>query len=109
MKTETELRSKIMRRVYGVYIMRQLSSPAIRIFALGVVALALKSLISLTSVFQNMSHTSGVSGFLYYAYSAFIGTHLPVQLAVLAGIFIVLITLKDLATALRFNKSSSYA
>ena len=100
MKTEQQLRESIMRRVYGVYFLRQASAPVVRVVLLGVLALALKQLISITSVLQNLSHTNGVSGFFYYVFSAFTGTEFLVQLTVLVGAFVVLVSIRDVLASI---------
>lgn len=96
MKTDSQITKNIMRRVYGVYVLRQLSHPAVRIGALLALTLALRELIWVSSVVENISKKSDIVEFLNYGFSAFIGTEFIVQLVVLAGVFIFAYSIKDM-------------
>lgn len=96
MKTDSQLIKSIMRRVYGVYVVRQLSRPAVRFGALLALALALRELTWVSSVLENISKKTDVVEFVSYGFSAFIGTEFIVQLVVVAGAFIFAYSIKDL-------------
>lgn len=96
MKSDSQITQNIMRRVYGVYTLRQLSRPAVRIAALVFLALTLRELVWVSSVFENISKKTDIIEFFSYGFSAFIGTEFIVQLVVLAGAFIFAYSVKDL-------------
>lgn len=96
MKTDSQITKNIMRRVYGVYAVRQLSRPAVRIGALLLLTLTLRELVWVTSVLQNISQKTDIVEFISYGFSAFLGTEFIVQLVVLAGAFIFAYSIKDL-------------
>lgn len=74
MHTDHELRGKIMRRIWAVYVLRKVTSPVLRLGLLGGALLILGQVISVKDVFENAIHTSGLSGFARFLYSAFATT-----------------------------------
>lgn len=96
MKVEKQITEGIMRRVYGVYFMRQLSHPMVRITALFLLAFSLRELVWVSNVIENMSHKNGVIEFIQYGVSAFVSTEFAVQLVMLLGAFIIAYSIKDL-------------
>ena len=84
-----------MRRVYGVYFLRRLSHPALRVGAMLLLMLALRELVWVSSVFENISHKTDVVQFIQYGVLSFVGTEFIVQLVVLAAVFIVGFSVKE--------------
>ncbi len=83
MKTDLEIRKHVMRRVYAIYLLRQLSRPFIRVSALAIGALALMASVSVPDVLVNVSGVSDTVGFAKFILAAFAGTEMLVQSAVL--------------------------
>lgn len=96
MVSEQELRKKIMRRVYGVYLFRQVTSVQARIAAFAVLLFALASSVSLPDVIANALHAEGLVGIMRFVVVALTDTTTPVQLSVLGASLLVLWTLADL-------------
>lgn len=96
MKTEKQMTDAIMRRVYGVYFFRKLAHPAVRISTLFALALALREMVWVTRIFENISHKTDVFEFFQYGFSAFASTELVVQLTVVATVAIIAYSAKDL-------------
>lgn len=96
MKTEKQMTDAIMKRVYGVYFLRQLSQPAVRICALFVLALTLREMVWVSRIFENISRKANAVEFFQYGLSAFAGTELSVQLVVIATVAIFAYSTKDL-------------
>src|SRR6185295_825181 len=92
MQTELELRKKIMRRVYGVYVMRQVMKPSSRFAILTLTLLAIASSVSMPNVIANALHTNDLFTFTLAAIS---GTKLYVQLGILLAGFVVIWTAID--------------
>lgn len=107
MKTERELRESIMRRVYGFYFLRQVSAPTVRAVVLVLLALVFKNLVSVTDILKNASHTSGIPGFVYYAFSAFTGTNFLVQFTVVGLVLIIGANIVELVRALRDKQAGT--
>jgi hypothetical protein len=95
MKTEKQLTDAIMRRVYGVYILRQISQPAVRIGSLLLLALALRELVWVSAIFDTIARKTDIVDFAHYAVSAFAGTEFTVQIVLILGAAIVAFSLKD--------------
>lgn len=79
-----------MQRVWGVYILRQLTSPALRLGVMGMTAIALVSSVSIKSVVANALATSGLSGLARFSLYAVLDTSLFVQV-MLALAFVLLV------------------
>ncbi|TAK58408.1 hypothetical protein EPO14_03605 [Patescibacteria group bacterium] len=88
MDRDQELRKRIMRRVYGLYVVRQLTSPMVRFAALATVFFALASSVSLPHVVQNALNVEGISGLINFVVVAIVGTTLVVQLCVLVAVLL---------------------
>ena len=101
MKSEQELTKSIMRRVYAVYFLRELSQPGVRIALLAFLAFALRALISITSVIENATAKRDVFGFVNYAFEAFVSTEFAVQFVLVAGTLLALYMVKDAAAFLK--------
>jgi hypothetical protein len=87
MKTELQMRKSIMRRVYGVYLVRQFSRPVARIAAFFALCTVVTSSVSMPNVIANTLHSSNA---LAYAITALAGTKSFIQVGVLlAGILVV--------------------
>lgn len=90
MKTDHEIRKSIMRRVYMIHFVRQVTSPALRLGVLGGALLVLAQAISIKDVVANALGTSGFSGFASFLYSAVTTTEASVLvLSVLALALVV--------------------
>lgn len=94
MKTDYEIRKSIMRRVWVLYILRQVSSPALRAGAFLGSVLILAQLVSVSDVVANALGASGLAGFGKLMYSALMTTEtsvltLTTLIVLLAGWFIV--------------------
>ena len=79
MKSDAQMRSYVMRRVYFMYCTRAVCKPIPRFMILGVLALALVGSVSIVNVVANALHANGVVGLLTFALSAFTDTSLVVQ------------------------------
>jgi len=90
MKTEQELRKKIMRRVYGVYVLRQVTSPFLRAAVFGIALIALFQFVSVKNVLANALQTSGFSGLTNFLYSAVISTEPSVLVLVSLAVALAL-------------------
>jgi hypothetical protein len=87
MKTEQQMRKAIMRRVYGVYLMRQLGRPITRVTAFFAICLAITSSVSMPNVIANALHSSDFASFVF---TALANTKSAVQLGILlAGLLVV--------------------
>lgn len=96
MKTEKQMTDAIMKRVYGVYFLRQLSQPAVRIGALFVLALTLREMVWVTHILEAVAQKSNLIDFIQYGVTAFAGTELAVQIILVAGAGILMISARDL-------------
>ena len=92
MKTEQQLRKAIMRRVYGIYLMRQAMRPEVRLTAFLSVLLVVASSVSMPNVIANALHTSN---FLGFAVAALTGTTVYVQMGILIAGLICISTLVE--------------
>lgn len=93
MKSDVQLKKSIMRRVYGVYAVRKLTSPTARMAAFFIICLAVASSVSMPNVIANTIHASNM---LAYVLSALAGTKVYIQLGVLAAGLIALWSATDL-------------
>ncbi len=87
----SNLTKKIMRRVYVVWLLRQLLHPVgLRIIALVGIFWGLQSYISFRSVITNLSSTGNLLGGYSFWQSAFTHTELSVQILTLAAAAVLL-------------------
>lgn len=93
MKTEQEMNKAIMRRVYSVYFMRQLTRPATRIVAFFAICFAIASSVSMPNVIANAFHSSDITRFTL---AALVDTKSAVQLGVLLAGFLIVWTVADM-------------
>lgn len=96
MISEQELTKKIMRRVYGVYLFRQLTSPAVRTGIFLVSCIVFVSSVSLTHIVSNVLNVQGLSGLVNFFMVAAMNTTLSVQIACLAVGLLVLWAVVDI-------------
>lgn len=94
MKTDYEIRKNIMRRVWMMYILRQVTSPALRGGALLGALFVLTQVVSVRDIVANALGTSGVQGLMNLAYSAITTTEsgvltLTILAVLLIGWFVV--------------------
>ena len=90
MKTDHEIREKVMRRVYTIHFMRQATSPALRLGVLGGALLVLAQVVSVKDVVANAVGTGGLSGFTSFLYSAFTTTEISVLVLTILATALVL-------------------
>ena len=81
-----------MRRVYGIYYMRQLLRPEVRLTAFLSILLVITSSVSMPNIIRNAEHSSN---FLRYLLSSLTTTTLYVQLGVLIAGLILISALVD--------------
>jgi hypothetical protein len=92
MKTETQLRKTIMRRVWAIYAMRKLMAPEVRFVAFAAIMAAIVSSVSLPNIIANALRTSDIVTFSLAALS---NTTLYIQLGVLTAGLIIIGTLYE--------------
>ncbi len=83
MKTDAQIRARVMRRVRAIYWARQIARPAPRVALLGALSLALTSTVSVVNVAVNALMFGGVLQLAGFFVAAFVGTTLAVQALVL--------------------------
>ena len=105
MKTDLELRNSIMRRVWGIYLMRQLANPALRLVVLAASVVAVVSSVSVKNVFENALRTSGVSGLANFSLTALLNTSLAVQVSLALMTLVVLWFAVDTVRNFAFARS----
>lgn len=79
MKTEAQMRSFVMRRVYLTYCYRQVCKPVPRLAIFMVLGLALVGSVSIVNVVSNALNTTSVWGLANFAFIAFMSTDVVVQ------------------------------
>jgi len=80
MNNTTQLKARIMRRIYMIWFARTLwHSLALKILGLGALVIILKQLVSLQSVIMNTLQFSSFSHMFSYLEYAFAHTHFSVQ------------------------------
>ena len=101
---ETQMKNKIMLRVYMMFVIRQLKNPLF--LKLGVFVLSLLTINSIVSVGHIMANTPhNIVGMYHFAISAFMNTKVVVQVVTLALAVVGVLLLRDLA--LYINKIKS--
>ena len=87
MKTNEEISKHVMRKIYTIYVMRQIGQPVMRASIFVAALLASLSFISVPQVIANVGTVSTMTGTISFFTSAFLETELFVQLSLaLAGI-----------------------
>lgn len=76
----TQLKNRIMRRVYAWYWVRQLTSPVLRASVFVVTVFGLTQIVSIPSIIANALTTSGLSGFMRLMADALVHTENSVLL-----------------------------
>ena len=106
MLTNEEMRKKVMRRVWGVYALRYLMRPFIRVSILAIATVAIVGSVSVASVAQNMANKGGnIQELLHFAVSAFLRTDFLVQGAFLIVLLVVIASVIDLVRPLQRHPS----
>lgn len=105
MKTELQLRDTIMRRVWGIYVLRQMTSPVLRLGVMGVVAFALVSSVSMKHIVANALATSGLSGLARFSLYAVLDTTLFVQVLLLLAFALLMWFIVDTVRTAIFTRS----
>ena len=78
-----------MRRVYTLYLVRQVARPSVRLTVLACAFFGIAVSVSLSSVFQNLINAGDTLGFFRLVLDAFIKTDFLVQLS-LALVLVIL-------------------
>lgn len=94
-----------MRQVWGIYILRQLTSPALRLGALCVIAVALVSSVSIKNVLANAVATSGLSGLARFSLYAVLDTTVFVQILLFLALALALWFTVDAVRTAIFTRS----
>lgn len=81
-----------MRRVYGIYVMRQAMKPSVRLTAFLVLCIAIASSVSMPNIIANALHSSDLIDFSLVAITS---TRFYVQLGVLAAGLLLIWTVFD--------------
>ncbi len=77
----SKLKSKVMRRVYAFWFLRTAyHSLVLKVVAIGVLALALRQMVSLKSIIMNTLQVGGVDRMVGYLEYALAHTHASVQI-----------------------------
>lgn len=101
-----QLHKSIMRRVYAVWFLKRITSPAmVRLYAVVALFVQLLRNISVTNVLENMSGIDVVGGVLYVA-QAFTETELAVQLYLSLFTVVALWMLFEYAKKVLFEQHS---
>jgi len=93
-----KLQKKTMRRVYAVYVLKNILNPlAVKVYALAVFAVWASIYVSAGNVFANAKNISGFSGAFDFSLSAITQTEFVVQAIVLAVVILVAFLIRDIA------------
>lgn len=95
-----------MRRVWGIYMLRQLTSPAVRVGVFMGALIVFISSVSVSSVIANALHISSIPGLVNFFIVAAANTTFAVQLAVSVAFLFALWTATDL---IRSSQKTSFA
>ena len=101
MKTNEEMKKVVMRRVWGIYLLRQLMRPAVRLSVFAVAVFAFAGYVSVSSVLQNAYSKGGLIDLFDFALSAFLNTEVLVQLSILVIGLILVSSIIDLARSIQ--------
>ncbi|XKT74558.1 MAG: hypothetical protein ACJKTH_00480 [Patescibacteria group bacterium UBA2163] len=94
--SNNHIKRKVMMRVYGVYMLRQVTRLEVRVAALMVLIGAVLFSVSLSDIFANaISTMTSFDRFFSYAADALLSTEVAVQLAMLAVAVITLWLMRD--------------
>jgi hypothetical protein len=96
-----------MRRVWGVYIVRKLTAPAVRVGVFLATCFILAGSVSVPDVFQNAFHVTTVQGLLTFTFSAFAYTSTIVQVSVIATMIVAIVSIADVTK--KFREKALYA
>jgi hypothetical protein len=93
---DVQLKKKIMRRVYGTFFVRKVSSPfAVKLYILVSFTGFLISQISLGNVVANMPQVTNLGALYRFSTSAFLNTEMIVQLLSLGALIATVLLFKD--------------
>lgn len=79
MKTDAQIRARVMRRVYAMYWARELKKPAPRIAFVSALVLGLSGSVSIVNVAVNALSVAGAADLAAFFVAAFLGTTAAVQ------------------------------
>lgn len=105
MTNERELREKIMRRVWGVYLFRRLMSPALRLAGLVAVGAVLVSSVSVKHIVENALSVSGFSGLTRFLFSAVLDTSFLIQSLLVLALVLIALFVRDAFESARFARA----
>ena len=104
MSRDADIRRYVMRRVYAMYYLRQISRPTPRFVALFGLAVGLVGSVSVANVISNVSHKTGsVVDFAQYVGYAVVGTEVSVQVMLLGIAALVAWFVVDSAKSLQLS------
>ena len=104
MRTNEEIRGRIMRSVYAVYIMRQVGQPIVRAVLFTAVFLSALSFVSVPHVFTNAAQVDSITGLIAFFISAFLKTEFFVQVAAFLASAVILWSVSDMLKHLSTQK-----
>ena len=103
----TNLEKRIMRRVYAVFIMRQLTRPmAVKLYGVCIAAFTLSFFVSFQNVIANMPSFSDFNRLYTFNVSAVTHTELVVQFILIALLGILVALSRDIMQAFRHRDHS---
>ena len=95
--SNTTLHNNIMRRIYVIYMLRQLTDPRmLKVCVLAVVSIALVSFVSVSDVLANMP-LYDFQAFYDFMLYALLHTDTVVQLFLAAAVSVLLMLIRDIA------------
>jgi len=106
MRTNEEIRGRIMRSVYAVYIIRQVGQPIVRAVLFAVALLSALSFVSVPHVFTNAAQVDSMTGLTAFFISAFLKTEFFVQFAAVLASAIILWSISDMIKHLSAQKQA---
>jgi len=96
-RIDTQLKKKIMRRVYFTYFLRKVFNPfAIKIYTIVSFAGFIASQVSLVNVVANMPSMTNIDALYRFSTSAFLNTEFVVQLLSVGALVTIFLLLKDI-------------
>jgi len=82
-----KLSKKIMRRVYAIYLVRQLANPlALKVYTLAAILVGITSLVSIGNIIANLPTAEGFYALYDFSRYAVLHTELAVQALLFGGV-----------------------
>lgn len=96
METDNKIRGRVMRRVWGVYMLRTCMRAEARVAAFTALVLGVASFVSVGDIVSNtVSASSSFNQFTAYAMSALTTTEIGVQLSLIFALFLCALFVRD--------------